>query len=317
LNSAAPNQPFDANGNLATQTDAAGTTTFTWDTRNRLVTISGPGLSASFVYDAVGRRVSKTINGVTTAYHYDNRDVLAEQGGSAVLANYLRKLCLDDAYIRQTATENEYYHTDALGSVLQLTDQAGTVQTSYAYEPFGKTSTTGTSTNPFQYTQRENDGTGLYYYRARYYAAINDRFISVDPILEPSSASGSPFGLGMRWSLPAKINAPSSFTADTLNPYAYVSNNPLNFVDPTGTDKQALNILSPISFNKGNNCRLDGDCFEACITGAAQRAMFPCLGICLPVIEFPFIFADCVVTCVGRRVGPAIPGCAAGCTRCY
>ena len=41
---------------------------------------------------------------------------------------------------------------------------------------------TGNSPNPYQYTGREDDGTGLYYYRARYYSAILQRFISEDPI---------------------------------------------------------------------------------------------------------------------------------------
>ena len=37
-------------------------------------------------------------------------------------------------------------------------------------------------TNPFQYTGRENDATGLYYYRARYYSPTLRRFISEDPL---------------------------------------------------------------------------------------------------------------------------------------
>ena len=40
-----------------------GTTTFTWDTRNRLSELHGPALSASFAYDALGRRIMKTLNG--------------------------------------------------------------------------------------------------------------------------------------------------------------------------------------------------------------------------------------------------------------
>jgi hypothetical protein len=55
---------------------------------------------------------------------------------------------------------------DALGSILALADDAGAVQTSYTSEPFGQTTVTGqANTNPFQYTGRENDGTGLYYHR--------------------------------------------------------------------------------------------------------------------------------------------------------
>ena len=42
---------------------------------------------------------------------------------------------------------------DALRSTLAQTDQTGAVQTSYAYEPFGKTQTTGAaSSSSFQYT---------------------------------------------------------------------------------------------------------------------------------------------------------------------
>ncbi len=53
----------------------------------------------------------------------------------------------------------------------------------YAYSPYGETSTLGPDEgNPIQYTGRENDGTGLYYYRARYYDPVLKRFVSEDPI---------------------------------------------------------------------------------------------------------------------------------------
>ncbi len=64
-----------------------------------------------------------------------------------------------------------------------MTDIGGIVQTDYTYEPFGKTAGTGASnTNPYQYTRRENNGTGLYYYRARYHHPELHRFISEDPM---------------------------------------------------------------------------------------------------------------------------------------
>jgi len=64
-----------------------------------------------------------------------------------------------------------------------LVDGSGTVQTQYTYEPFGTTTVSGqANANPNQYTGRENDGTGLYYYRARYYHPGLQRFISEDPI---------------------------------------------------------------------------------------------------------------------------------------
>ena len=100
--------------------------------------------------------------------------------GRAAGASCLRSLNIDEPLVRQSSS-NEFYHTDALGSVLALTGQSGTAQTTYSYEAFGKTTITGTSSNPFQYTGRENDGTGLYYHRARYYSPSVERFISEDP----------------------------------------------------------------------------------------------------------------------------------------
>ena len=63
------------------------------------------------------------------------------------------------------------------------------------------------SDNPFQYTGRENDGTGLYYYRARYYSPELQRFISEDPI---------------------------GLAGGDVNFFAYVGNDPVNWVDQLG-----------------------------------------------------------------------------------
>ena len=60
---------YDENGNLISLTNSCGTTTYTWDARNRLIGINGYDamchtLSASFKYDALGRRIEKTIKNV-------------------------------------------------------------------------------------------------------------------------------------------------------------------------------------------------------------------------------------------------------------
>ena len=53
----------------------------------------------------------------------------------------------------------------------------------YAYSPYGESQSLGPDDgNPLQYTGRENDDTGLYYYRARYYDPVLKRFVSEDPI---------------------------------------------------------------------------------------------------------------------------------------
>jgi RHS repeat-associated protein len=199
---AGANLTYDQNGNLTSD----GTNTYTWDARNRVTALSG-AVSASFSYDALGGRISKTVNGVTAQYLYDGNDIVLESGASGV-ASYLRSLNIDEPFVRQSSS-NEFYHTDALGSVLALTGQTGATQTSYNYEPFGKTTITGASSNPFQYTGRENDGTGLYYYRARYYSPLLYRFIREDPI---------------------NFHNPDSNT----NFYLYSLNNPVNFKDPFG-----------------------------------------------------------------------------------
>jgi YD repeat-containing protein len=62
---------YDDNGNLQSITDSNGTTLYSWNARNQLVGISGPNVTASFVYDGLGRREAKTINGSLTEYLYD------------------------------------------------------------------------------------------------------------------------------------------------------------------------------------------------------------------------------------------------------
>jgi len=82
-------------------------------------------------------------------------------------ATLLTGLGVDEYLTRADAAGTRTLLTDALGSIVALTDPAGAVQNEYTYEPFGAATETGSDTNPFQYTGRENDGTGLYYYRAR------------------------------------------------------------------------------------------------------------------------------------------------------
>jgi RHS repeat-associated protein len=101
----------------------------------------------------------------------------------AVLANLLTGLGIDEYFTRTDGSGRRTLLADALGSMLSLADDAGTVQTSYTYEPFGAATATGqNNANPYQYTARENDSTGLAYYRARYYSPTCHRFISEDPI---------------------------------------------------------------------------------------------------------------------------------------
>lgn len=196
---------YDDNGNLT----ADGQRTYTYDSRNRLKTIAGAA-TGSFGYDPLGRRSDRTVAGVNTGYLYDGANAVQELTGSAVKADLLTGLGIDQVLARTDSTGTRSLLSDALGSTLALADPSGVLQSSYSYEPYGQTTQTGVaSDNLVQYTGRENDSTGLYYYRARYYDPTKGRFTQADPI-----------GL-----------------AGGINQFAYVGGNPTRFVDPLGLDK--------------------------------------------------------------------------------
>lgn len=201
---AGTNLTYDANGNLHTD----GSLTYTWDSRSRLIALSG-GATASFTYDAAGRRSSKTIGSAMTAFLYDGLNVVQELNASGtVTANLLTGLGVDQTFSRTDSTLGaRVFVSDALGSTTALTDSTGALKTSYAYEPYGATIASGESSNSStQYAGRENDGTGLYYNRARYYHPGFSRFVSEDPV---GFAGG-------------------------FNAYSYVGGNPLSFIDSSG-----------------------------------------------------------------------------------
>ena len=201
-------ETYDLNGNLATVTEAGNTATYTWNARNQLTGISATGFAASFSYDSFGRRTGKTVQGVATNFVYDGLNPVQEKAGATVTANLLTGLGIDEFFVRTDGVGSRALLTDALGSTVALGDSTGTLQTQYTYEPFGSATTSGAaSSSSYKYTGREDDGTGLDYYRARYYHPRLQRFIAEDPI---------------------------GFRGRDVNFYAYVKNSPVGFVDPLG-----------------------------------------------------------------------------------
>ncbi len=114
---------------------------------------------------------------------------------------------IDERYSRDDNGGRTYFLTDLLGSTRLLTDTNGNAVQRYDYDPYGTTTQSSTSySNPYQYTGREHDQSGLYYYRARYYTPELGRFVSEDPL---KLAAGP-------------------------NSYAYVGGNPISYFDPYG-----------------------------------------------------------------------------------
>jgi len=193
---------YDADGNLTSD----GLSEYSWDARGQLAEISG-ATSASFGYDPFGRRTSKTLGSTTTNLLYDGPNVAQESVGGSVTANLLSGLVADQLFSRATGEGTDSYLSDKLGSTIALANSSAGVETTYTYDPFGGSTVTGEpSANAFQFTGRENDGTGLQYNRARYYSPSTARFISPDPL---GYAGGQDL-------------------------YQYANGDPLDFTDPSG-----------------------------------------------------------------------------------
>ncbi len=104
-----------------------------------------------------------------------------------------------------------YYITDEQGSIRYILDQSGEVLNFYQYSAFGETIISEETTpNRLRYNaQTEDELTGLYYLRARYYAPNIGRFTQEDVIYN-----------------------------DGLNLYAYCNSNPVMYSDPSGFAKE-------------------------------------------------------------------------------
>ncbi|HVH70779.1 MAG TPA: RHS repeat-associated core domain-containing protein [Candidatus Dormibacteraeota bacterium] len=203
---------YDNNGNMLATMNLTNTTTYTWDFENRLasVTLPGSGGTVTFKYDPFGRRIYKSSSTGTSIYAYDGDNLVEEANASgAVVARYSQGLNIDEPLAMFRSGTTSYYEVDGVDSVTSMSNSAGALGQTYTFDSFGnQTASSGSLTNPFQYTDREFDSeTSLYYYRARYYDPKEGRFLAEDP-------------------LGPKDEGPSL--------YAYVGNNPTNSEDPLG-----------------------------------------------------------------------------------
>jgi RHS repeat-associated protein len=105
----------------------------------------------------------------------------------------------------------KYVHTDALGSVVALTDSEGSVvEGRREYEPYGYQMTPVIEDGPGYTGHVQDAATGLTYMQQRYYDPQSGVFLSVDPVAA-NPDSGANF-----------------------NRYKYAANNPYRFTDPDG-----------------------------------------------------------------------------------
>ncbi len=193
---------------------------YEYDAFDRLIkVVTGTNIS-TFGYDGDGRRLfrknldrNNLAAADTVYYQYAGTQVVAERDGTGQAKAFVTRGAGDRLLGLHVGGESYIYTTDRLGSVLQL---SGKGTNTYRYDDFGNpVEITGTLENDWQFTGTNRDSlSGLYHLGARYYHPADGRFLTQDTYK------------GSAWD-------PSS-----QNLYTYVSNNPVNFVDPTGHAKE-------------------------------------------------------------------------------
>jgi RHS repeat-associated protein len=210
---------YDLAGNLIKKTSPGHEVKYTYDFENRLISYSDESKEVFFEYDGDGNRIAKTVNGIRTEYINDlvapvSQVLLKKVGGKGRKPEASVIYVYGGSRISQsTGGKSEFYLYDSMGrNVSGLVSSSGTLLNRYDYDTFGSLlSAEQNAQNSYQYSGEEFDEeTGLVFLRNRYYDPEIGRFISKD-------------------ACPGRLDRPS-----TLNPYCYVENNPVNFVDPLG-----------------------------------------------------------------------------------
>lgn len=176
---------YDKNGNRTSD----GQFLYEWDAEDNIAAIKKKGEVKPFVtykYDERGYRIQKTVNGKVTNYFYDgdSLNVLYEtDGDNEVTKTYT----YGESGQLLAFTQNEkkyFYHYNAHGDVIAITNSAGKIVAEYEYDTWGVPTKVKEDEevkgNPYRYAgYRFDEETGLYYLIARYYEPRNGVFLSL------------------------------------------------------------------------------------------------------------------------------------------
>jgi RHS repeat-associated protein len=199
---------YDPDGNLTGKTDGTDTWAYAYNDDNRLIRSSGPDGEKEYIYNGLGHLAAVIADGVKHDYTVDPfgyGNVMAEYDTAGNLASrYTHGLGL-------VAKDDNFYTFDGNGNTSEMTNAANEIVNFYLYEPFGKTLyDVETTDNDFQFVGQlgvRQMGDDLVYMRNRFFMPSLGRFFSEDPI---------------------------GLAGGDVSFYRYVSNDPVNWVDPTG-----------------------------------------------------------------------------------
>ncbi|AIQ45744.1 hypothetical protein R70723_07495 [Paenibacillus sp. FSL R7-0273] len=228
---------YDVKGNRTVQLSTASsphtdTMEYSYDGANQLKQVTRNGFTTSYKYDGDGLMREKN-DGGTTRYYYDGENIIAEGSVSGNTVNfkarYVRGLQLISMK-NQWGTVG-YYLQNGHGDVVNLYRQDQTLLNTYDYDIWGNPTVKEEAdqyTNPFRYSgEYWDEGQQLQYLRARWYDPSVGRFITEDT-----------------WE--GRLNHP-----DSQNPYIYVVNNPLKYVDPSGQLAEWVAVLLATTIGSG------------------------------------------------------------------
>ncbi|MDQ3963758.1 MAG: hypothetical protein M3277_07605 [Actinomycetota bacterium] len=275
----------DANGNMA----AAGPKTYTYDQGNRMTSAIVGGTTHGYGYDGSGIRVSASGGGAPSNYIWDENNnlpmLVGESNGGSSFVR--RHVYGHDLISSTTPSATSYFHHDGIGSVTNVTNSSGVPQWSYGYEPFGS-SRTATKVNPVA-PDNPMRFTGEY----------------LDPTgLYHLRARQMDTSLG-------RFTKMDPYAPSILNPfvsaYLYASSRPTFFVDPSGlTIQQALDLmLADVHFGLGPpdpacgmyRCPVEPDAFDMQRAGSVYKR-------CVEITTTAPVWATGIGAGAGAVAGP-------------
>ena len=229
---------YDNNGNMLTNTD--GNMVVSYNAAMKPKSISRNGNQHNFSYDANEMRFKQTrnegVNDATIYYFGKAYELEINQSGEITHRSYVGDHTLLTTKTGEAAIQ--HLSKDRLGSVNVISDgtrhinsvsQSALILQHRFNGLFGKTYNLDNnlrilSTDSLYGTNRtftgheELPGVGLIHMNGRNYDSALGRFLSVDPFIKDPSNTQS------------------------INPYTYVSNNPLSGVDPSGYSEESASI---------------------------------------------------------------------------